>query len=246
MKVKCDFCGNYIDDADEKCSYCGAANTGIKRSGTGVPKTIEELKQWYIDHNLPDENTTRFFIGKDYSGPRAYGIFKKDSGDFVVYKNKSDGTRATRYIGTDEEYAVNEIYLKLKEEITNQKARSTSQRSTYNPSSNNYNSAYRNYANTNRSAASSDKSAFLIIIILIFLIVIIISSSNSKHSGGGYYNSGYNYGSSYYDYDNDDYYSSSSSSSSWDSWSSSDWDSSSSWDSYDSWDSDWSDWDSDW
>ena len=41
---------------------------------------------------------------------------------FIVYKNKADGTRAVRYKGTDEAYAVNELYLKLKDEILNQKA----------------------------------------------------------------------------------------------------------------------------
>ena len=38
------------------------------------PKTIEELKQWYIDRNLPAERVTRFFIGKDYKGSKAFGI----------------------------------------------------------------------------------------------------------------------------------------------------------------------------
>ena len=113
MKIKCDYCGNYLDDSDEKCPYCGAANNGIKRTGNGVPRTIEELKQWYIDKKLPDENTTRFFIGRDYPGPKAFGIYKQADGDFVVYKNKADGTRTTRYVGKDEAYAVQEIYLNL-------------------------------------------------------------------------------------------------------------------------------------
>lgn len=30
------------------------------------PKTIEELKIWYKEHNLPDEKITRFFIGKKF------------------------------------------------------------------------------------------------------------------------------------------------------------------------------------
>ena len=80
-----------------------------------VPKTIEQLKQWYISHNLPDEETTRFFIGKNYKGPKAFGIYKdKKNNNYIVYKNKSDGTRFIRYNGKDESYAVNELYLKLK------------------------------------------------------------------------------------------------------------------------------------
>ncbi len=87
---------------------------------TSKPKTIEELQQWYEDRNLPPYETTRFFIGENYLGARAFGIYKE--GDFVtVYKNKNDGTRAIRYTGTDEEYAVNELFLRLKAEIENQK-----------------------------------------------------------------------------------------------------------------------------
>lgn len=64
------------------------------------PKTIEELKQWYVVHNLPDETITRFFIGKNYQEPKAFGIYQElVTGDFVVYKNKADETRAVRYQG---------------------------------------------------------------------------------------------------------------------------------------------------
>ena len=62
-----------------------------------------------------------FFIGIDYRQPRAFGIYQAGN-EFIVYKNKADGTRAVRYQGTDEAYAVNELYLKLKDEILNQKA----------------------------------------------------------------------------------------------------------------------------
>ena len=88
-----------------------------------TPQTIEELQQWYIEHNLPDEEKTRFFIGKNYKGARAFGIYKDEiTSNIVVYKNKSDGSRAIRYEGTNESFAVNEIWTKLKEEIQNQKA----------------------------------------------------------------------------------------------------------------------------
>ncbi len=86
------------------------------------PITIEELQEWYKARNLPPYETTRFFIGIDHKGPRAFGIYKDDNGDFIVYKNKENGQRAIRYQGSDEEYAVNELYQKLKEEIIHQKA----------------------------------------------------------------------------------------------------------------------------
>lgn len=120
MQVKCKYCGSWIDDSAEQCPNCGAVNDQLKRFVNITPKTIEELKQWYIDRNLPDENITRFFIGKDIKEPKAFGIYK-DGSNFIVYKNKADGSRAIRYKGKDESYAVNEIFLKLKEEILNQK-----------------------------------------------------------------------------------------------------------------------------
>ena len=244
MKVKCEYCGNYIDDADEKCSYCGAINENRKRTGTGVPKTIEELKEWYVNHNLPDENTTRFFIGKDYPGPKCYGIFKINSGDFIVYKNKADGTRVTRYVGKDEEYAVNELYLKLKEEILNQKTRNENLRSSINTQSVTPPKYKSIYADTYNARQLKTKKIIAVIVVIYCLLLISGYMTGGSHRRG-YYNSGYDrdyYSSSYYD--SSDY--GSSSRSSWSSWSSSDWDSDSSWSSYDSWDSGWSDWDSDW
>ena len=258
MKIKCEYCGNFIDDTLEKCEFCGAANSNIRRTGNQVPTTIQELKQWYIDHNLPDENITRFFIGKDYSGPKAYGIYKQADGDFVVYKNKSDGSRMTRYVGKDEAYAVQELYLKLKEAVMQQK-----NKSSYTPSSSNYinNNRLNTYADVAKNSVSSKPSGCvigLIIAIVIFIILVASCSKNTSYTGTRPY--GYSNSSSYYssDYDSsynssyDSSYSNSSSSSWWDSdWDSSDWDSSSSWDSSSwdssSWDSDWgSSWDSDW
>ena len=241
MKIQCEYCGNYIDDSDEKCFHCGAINKGIKRTGNGVPRTIEELKQWYIDHNLPDENSTRFFIGKDYAGPKAYGIYQdQNTGDFIVYKNKADGSRATRYSGKDEAYAVNELYTKLKEQINIQKSRN----SGYN---------YNNGTNTSRSSYSSNsnykpptfKAWHIVLIVVIIILLSSFTFRGRSYNYGGYNNSYYSsydndYNSNYYSYDYDD-----EDDSSW--WSSSDWDSDSSWDSSSSWDSDWgSDWDSDW
>ena len=60
----------------------------------------------------------------NYQQPRAFGIYQNEKGEFIVYKNKDNGQRAIRYQGTDEAYAVNELYMKLKEEILNQKRNS--------------------------------------------------------------------------------------------------------------------------
>ena len=123
MKIKCDYCGNYLSDTDEKCPNCMAPNTHLKRVGNELPQTIEELRIWYQEHNLPPEDVTRFFIGKNIQSARAFGIYYDErTGNYVVYKNKDTGERAVRYEGKDEAYAVNELYLKLKEEIMHQKS----------------------------------------------------------------------------------------------------------------------------
>ena len=95
MKIKCDYCGAFINDYDEKCPNCGGINLHLVRNSNQAPKTIEELKQWYKARNLPEETITRFFIGTNYKEPRAFGIYEdKETGNFIVYKNKSNGVRS--------------------------------------------------------------------------------------------------------------------------------------------------------
>ena len=108
MKIQCDYCNNTYEDTLEKCPWCSAPNPSHKQM-VGEPATIEQLKEWYQARNLPPEEVTRFFIGKDIKEAKAFGIYKGADGEFVVYKNKADGTRAVRYKGKDEEYAVHEL-----------------------------------------------------------------------------------------------------------------------------------------
>lgn len=121
MQKKCDYCGNFYEDTLEACPGCNAPNEKVNAAHDKKPATIEELKAWYAARNLPPYEVTRFFIGIDYKEKRAFGIYE-ENGEFIVYKNKDDGKRAIRYQGKDEAYAVNELYLKLKEEILNQKS----------------------------------------------------------------------------------------------------------------------------
>ena len=121
MQIKCEYCGSMIEETADKCPFCRATNNAVKRTTDKTPKTIAELQQWYQDRHLPPYETTRFFIGINYKKPKAFGIYQ-DGDQFIVYKNKANGERAIRYQGTDEAYAVNELYLKLKSEILNQKA----------------------------------------------------------------------------------------------------------------------------
>ena len=57
----------------------------------------------------------RFFIGENYQKARAFGIYE-DGGRYIVYKNKANGERVTRYSGPDEAHAVRELFQKLLDE----------------------------------------------------------------------------------------------------------------------------------
>ena len=78
------------------------------------PKTIKELKDYCAGKGMPLAKM-RFFVGENFTAPRAFGIYREGV-EFVVYKNKADGSRAIHYRGRDEAYAVNELYLKLLDE----------------------------------------------------------------------------------------------------------------------------------
>lgn len=125
MNIKCESCGNFYPETDAKCPGCGAPNPRAQQAN--VPKTIDELKEFCRSKNMPLERM-RFFIGEDYREPRAFGIYKDENEHFVVYKNKADGSRAVRYQGPDEAYAVNELYQKLKSEVALRREQSAAQR----------------------------------------------------------------------------------------------------------------------
>ena len=185
MKIKCDYCDNTYEDTLPQCPYCDAPNPSHKLV-KGAPKTIAGLQQWYRDRNLPPYEVTRFYIGEDHQGPQAFGIYQDTgSGEYVVYKNKSDGTRAVRYRGSDEEYAVNELYQKLKDEIVHQKTNQGSR-----PAS-------------SGKGKKSSLSTGLAIGIFAAVMVGSVALSPASHRHNGYYN--YN-NVVYYNYDNNWYY----------------------------------------
>ena len=196
MKIKCDYCGSFIDDTADVCPNCGAVNEHVMRSADGVPKTIEELKAFCKAKKLPLEQM-RFFIGVDYKQPKAFGIFKDSDGNFVVYKNKGNGTRAERYRGKDEAYAVNEIYQKLKSEIQIRREKNTA-------------------ANAARAASASRNTKkqlnplkisiiFFIAIAALICIVCAIDAMNTPDDGYYKYNDDYYYCQSDTWYRYDDY-----------------------------------------
>ena len=192
MKIQCDYCGNTYEDTQPNCPSCGAPNQSHNDNDV-KPRTIQELKKWYADRKLPPPEITRFFIGVNYRLPRAFGIYKDDNGDFIVYKNKADGSRAIRYKGKDEQYAVNELWLKLKDEIVHQKSLN-SRRTT---SSHNH----RVYTRT-----ASNRTIITMMIIWLVLAVAATSFNKYSHRNDGYYKYDnayyYNDANTWYIYDN--------------------------------------------
>ncbi len=188
MKIKCDYCGSFIDDTDQTCPNCGAVNEHVMRSADGIPKTIDELKAFCQSKNLPLEEM-RFFIGVNYTEPKAFGIYQDDDGNFIVYKNKGDGTRSERYRGKDEAYAVNEIYQKLKSEIQIRRDK--------------YGTKNKNNQSERKSSDSDSDSIFrwlilphlktIIIGVLIIVACIVFFNLGSKSPNTGYYNYNGNY-----------------------------------------------------
>ena len=130
----CAQCGASLGAEQQNCPQCGALNheyapaasSSPARKG-GKPQTIDELKAFCAARGMPLEKM-RFFIGVDYKQPRAFGIYQ-DGQTYVVYKNKADGSRAVRYIGPDEAFAVGELYDKLMAEHALRAGKGTSSRS---------------------------------------------------------------------------------------------------------------------
>ncbi len=195
MKVTCEYCGTIYDDTLSTCPSCGATNTNVRRSAPDQPTTIEDLQAWYEAHGLPPYETTRFFIGIDYKQPRAFGIYKDPtSGNFVVYKNKDNGSRAIRYEGTDEAYAVNELYMRLKQEIIEQKGRNAAK-----------GQPDRSASGTQNQTESSPGDAKATII----LLIVIIAAGYLLLSAGGKlvrWLTDWEVASGYYEYDDNYYY----------------------------------------
>ena len=256
----CAYCGTALGPGDEICPSCGAPNPHHVpggEAGTRKPRTIEELRAFCESKGMPLEKM-RFFIGINEPSPRAFGIYRE--GDrFIVYKNKSDGSRAVRYDGPDEAYAVNELYLKLLEE--------------HRLRQNGGGSGGTRSSGARRRPSRNSTVIIIAVIVLYFLVQLVVGKLS--HRKDGYYRTGddlyYRYGSSWYmdsGYDDwvetdsfpmDDYGSYYAGDDYDDSWGASDFTESSTWESlkdsdsdsdwdtdYDSWDSGDTNWDSDW
>ncbi len=127
------------------------------------PKTIEELRNWFKANGY-EPARTRFFAGVDVKSPKAFGIYKNEFGEFVVYKNKADGTRAIRYQGDDEEFAVHELYQRFQEEIINQQTRWTA--------GNQKSSSYTGFYSEEREHKATGREILLAIIAIVLSFIL--------------------------------------------------------------------------
>ena len=272
MADKCEYCGKRLNPSDEVCPGCGAPNPGFApgtdASATGEqdPRTIKELRSWCERHNLPLAQM-RFFLGENHQGPKAFGIYQDEQGKFVVYKNKADGSRAVRYTGYDEAYAVSQLYEKMKQEIAARKSYKAAM-----------GSGSSRQSTSRRGSSGLSRIWIFGAIALVLIGGSVFKRFTNRHNGYYQYQGDYYYrqGSDWYTYDSfsgwipalldtgselltdygdyyvgSDYegdydYSDFSDSRYYDSDSGSDSDSSWDWDSDDDWDSDFTDWDSDW
>lgn len=238
MRIQCKYCSGYLEDTDVNCPNCNAPNDQLKRSADGIPKTIEELKTFATEKGIP-LTQMRFFIDYDMREPRAYGIYKDEEGNFVVYKNKSNGERAVRYKGSDEAYAVNEIYQKLRTEMAEQKMHQAEKKNQ-----NNKNLGIK------LLLAFIIPMVLMVIITMVSMVSIFLPSFRNagNYNGSSYYDYGNDYGyDNDYDYDYDSGYDNDYDDSyddSYDDWDD-DWDDDD-WDYDYDWDDSYSDWDSDW
>ena len=186
MKTFCDYCGSAIDDTLDRCPNCGAVNQHMQRSGNQVPKTIEELQAFAAANNIPLEKM-RFFVGVDDKEPRAFGIYKEPNGNCVVYKNKADGSRAIRYQGADEAYAVNELYQKMKAELLERKQADINKgRTTSRPKPVRSSSRKRNSGCGGLTTGCST-GIVIFLIIMIMIVTFVNSLEDAKTPKKGYY-----------------------------------------------------------
>lgn len=164
--------------------------------------SLSELEAFFREKNIPSEQI-RFFVNENRNDARCFGIYQDiNTGNFIVYKNKDDGTRSVRYEGVDEKLAVNIFFSKLKEEMYKRDTQGL------------YQSTVSQVKEAQQAKRSLIGKIIGIIAVVISVIVIFFSLRSCNTPRVGYYNfngSNYYYGNNawwYYDdfYDDWEYY----------------------------------------
>lgn len=85
-----------------------------------IPKTIEELKDWYRSNKFSFEDTKVICIGTNSLQPNATGIyFNTDTEEYIIYENDSNGKNNIKYQSKSEEETVEIFYDAFKMDIIN-------------------------------------------------------------------------------------------------------------------------------
>lgn len=198
MERSCIFCGRSLADGDEVCPNCGTpVSRGAESAPDSVgrrdpladgPRSLDELKAYCRAHRLSPE-ALRFSIGRDSAESRVTGIFREPSGDFVVFRNKGDGSRLELYRGTDEASAVRVFFPRLQDALARQ--RSGSGRAA----------ASRSSASVRRQSGCLTRPLLLVILLIILFSLVFTFFDRSPSKGYYRYNEVY-----YYCDDGDWYY----------------------------------------
>ncbi len=196
MERSCIFCGLSLSEGDEVCPNCGtpvsrgAEEAPVSRAEphTGEPRSLEELRSYCRAHRLSAE-TLRFSIGKDSAEPRVTGLFREPSGDFVVFRNKGDGSRLELYRGRDEASAVRVFFPRLQDALARQRSGSGRAASS------------RSSASVRRQSGCLTRPLLLVILLIILFSLVFTFFDRSPSKGYYRYNEVY-----YYCDDGDWYY----------------------------------------
>ena len=79
--------------------------------------SVEELLQRAAKRHIPLEKM-RCFVNKDSQEPHCFGIYQDEyTGNWIVYRNRMDGSRSIRYSGPNEARAAYELWIRIKAEI---------------------------------------------------------------------------------------------------------------------------------
>ena len=211
IRSVCGSCGVKYSNKLRSCPNCGAQNPShipveaATEYSFQMPKTIKELEQ-LLEKNRLSPSEIRLHLREDYPGPQCFGIFQDEAGNFVVYKNRIDGTRLIRYQGPDEAYAVSELVQKTLERVEVRRALHVVL-----PHENGSLSVRKDQEKHARSARKSSRAATrrssnwhitlgLLSPLLISLLLLVVT--NWKTTENGYYC----YQSSYFYYQSPDWY----------------------------------------
>lgn len=202
MELRCPHCGEPVTAGMKVCPRCEADLHEVS-----TPKTIRELQQYCLLKNIPAEKM-RFFIGEDYKEPKAFGIYQADDGRYVVYKNKADGTRAIRYEGYDEAFAVTEILQKMQSEVD---LRYEKKQRSRTPAPDRKGSPQRKLSDQKKKSQRAARGCLLTVIITTLLMGFVVFAfwAFTREPDVGYYRYDDDYyyylDSDWYRYENDDW-----------------------------------------